>query len=33
MKKILVILGHPRKDSLCGALAAAYAEPARAAGA
>ncbi|MBK7135218.1 MAG: NAD(P)H-dependent oxidoreductase [Rhodocyclales bacterium] len=33
MKKILVILGHPRKDSLCGALAAAYAEAARAAGA
>lgn len=33
MKKILVILGHPRKDSLCGALAAAYAESARAAGA
>lgn len=33
MKKILVILGHPRQDSLCGALAAAYAEAARAAGA
>ena len=33
MKKILVILGHPRKDSLCGALATAYAEAARAAGA
>ena len=33
MKKILVILGHPRKDSLCGALAAAYSGSARAAGA
>lgn len=33
MKKILVILGHPRKDSLCGALATAYAGTARAAGA
>jgi len=33
VKKILVILGHPRKDSLCGALAAAYAGTARAAGA
>ena len=33
MKKILVILGHPRKDSLCGALAAAYAVTARTAGA
>ncbi len=33
MKKILVILGHPRKDSLCRALAAGYAEAARAAGA
>jgi len=33
MKKILVILGHPRKESLCGALATAYAESARAGGA
>ena len=33
MKKILVVLGHPRKDSLCGALAAAYVEAARGAGA
>ncbi len=33
MKKILVILGHPRKDSLCGVLAAGYAEAARVAGA
>ncbi len=33
MKKILVILGHPRQDSLCGALAAGYGEAARAAGA
>ena len=30
---ILVVLGHPRSDSLCGALADAYAEGARAAGA
>lgn len=28
MKKILLILGHPRTDSLCGALADAYAEAA-----
>ena len=33
MKKFLVVLGHPRKDSLCGALAAAYVEAARGAGA
>lgn len=31
-KRILVILGHPSHDSLCGALADAYAEAARAAG-
>lgn len=30
--KVLVVLGHPRRDSLCGALAASYAEGARAAG-
>ncbi len=30
---ILVVLGHPRSDSLCGALADAYADGARAAGA
>lgn len=30
--KVLLILGHPRLDSFCGALAAAYAEGARAAG-
>jgi NAD(P)H-dependent FMN reductase len=28
-KKILVIVGHPRRDSYCGALARAYAEAAR----
>lgn len=33
MKRILVILGHPRKDSLCAALAAAYVDSARKAGA
>lgn len=31
-KRILVILGHPSADSFCGALAAAYAEAATAAG-
>ena len=31
-KRILIILGHPRTDSLCGALARAYAEGAEAAG-
>src|SRR4051794_15364333 len=31
--KVLVILGHPRRNSLCGALAAAYAEGARDGGA
>lgn len=31
-KRILVILGHPAADSLCGALAEAYAAAARAAG-
>ena len=30
---ILVVLGHPRSDSLCGALADSYADGARAAGA
>jgi putative NADPH-quinone reductase/1,4-dihydroxy-2-naphthoate octaprenyltransferase len=30
--RVLVILGHPRRDSLCGALAEAYAEGARTAG-
>lgn len=30
--KVLVILGHPRRDSFCGALAEAYAEGARTAG-
>jgi putative NADPH-quinone reductase len=30
---ILVVVGHPRRASLCGALAEAYAEAARAAGA
>ena len=33
MKKILVIQGNPRSDSLCGALAQNYAEAAKAAGA
>lgn len=33
MKKILLILAHPRSDSFCAALAAAYAAAARAAGA
>lgn len=31
--KVLVIVGHPRPDSLCGALAEAYADGARRAGA
>ena len=31
-RRLLVILGHPRTDSFCGALAAAYAEGARSAG-
>lgn len=31
-KRILVILGHPVKDSLCGALAESYANGAKAAG-
>lgn len=33
MKKILVILGHPRKDSYCGALAHSYSAGAKQAGA
>lgn len=33
MKKILLILGHPRSDSLCGALADGYEATAKAAGA
>ena len=33
MKKILVIQGHPRSDSLCGSIARAYSEAARTAGA
>lgn len=32
-KKVLVILGHPRTDSYCAALARAYVEGAKAAGA
>ncbi|RVU43894.1 NAD(P)H-dependent oxidoreductase [Rubrivivax rivuli] len=32
-RQLLVVLGHPRPDSLCAALAEAYAEVARAAGA
>lgn len=32
-KRVLVILGHPQNDSLCGTLARAYAESARSAGA
>ncbi len=31
-KRILVILGHPRRASFCGALADAYAEGAKAGG-
>jgi putative NADPH-quinone reductase/1,4-dihydroxy-2-naphthoate octaprenyltransferase len=31
--KVLIIVGHPREDSFCGALARVYAEGARAAGA
>ena len=31
-KRILIVLGHPRSDSFCGALAEAYAEGARAGG-
>ena len=31
-RKILVILGHPRSESLCGALSRAYIEGAEAAG-
>ncbi|HET6522271.1 MAG TPA: NAD(P)H-dependent oxidoreductase, partial [Geminicoccaceae bacterium] len=31
--RVLVVLGHPRGDSLCGALAAAYGDGARRAGA
>jgi putative NADPH-quinone reductase len=33
MKNILVVLGHPRNASFCGALADAYVQAARAAGA
>ncbi len=33
MKNILVILGHPHKESLCGAMASAYVDAAKAAGA
>jgi putative NADPH-quinone reductase len=32
-KRILVLLGHPRSESLCGGLAAAFEEGAKAAGA
>lgn len=32
-QRVLVILGHPRADSLCGVLADSYSEAARAAGA
>lgn len=31
-KKILIVLGHPKKDSFCGALAQAYTEATEAAG-
>jgi putative NADPH-quinone reductase len=31
-KRILVVLGHPRRDSFCGAIADSYAEGAKAAG-
>ncbi len=33
MSRILVVLGHPRADSLCAALGTAYADAAQAAGA
>ena len=33
MKNILVVLGHPRNDSFCGAMADAYVQAVRAAGA
>lgn len=33
MKHVLIVLGHPRKESYCGALAERYAEAARSAGA
>lgn len=33
MKKILLILGHPKSDSFCAALAGSYAQAARARGA
>ena len=32
-KKVLIVLGHPNKESFCGALAASYREGAAAAGA
>ncbi len=33
MRKILLVLGHPRNDSFCGALAEAYAQGAKESGA